>query len=330
MDAFDVMTRSPVTVKLDTPTRDIAELLIRHGISAVPVVDEDGAVIGMVSEGDLLRFNAEDRIARRDWWLALLAEGESLTPQFASGLNGHQRFARDVMSAPVVTVSEHTDVTEISQLLSTHRIKRVPVIRDGRIAGIVSRADLIRALARQPAAPNANHSGLFGWRNHHLKEQAEAKAPPPETPAITKEKAFTAEDFRALVEAAAAKKAAELEAARKAADESSTKLNEAIDHHVTDERWQGILDQARIAAAHGETELLLLRFPGRLCSDGGRAINVPEPDWPATLRGEAAETYLRWERELKRLGFHIIARVVDFPGGFIGDIGLFLHWGGAS
>ncbi len=90
------------------------------------------------------------------------------------------------------------------------------------------------------------------------------------------------------------------------------------------------MQQARIAASHGETELLILRFPGDLCGDGGRAINVPEPDWPATLRGEAAEAYLRYERELKPLGFHMIARVLDFPGGFIGDVGLFLHWGGAS
>ena len=75
---------------------------------------------------------------------------------------------------------------------------------------------------------------------------------------------------------------------------------------------------------------MILRFPGDLCSDGGRAINVPEPDSQATLRGEPAEAYLRYERELKPLGFHLIARVLDFPNGFIGDVGLFLHWGGAS
>ena len=107
-------------------------------------------------------------------------------------------------------------------------------------------------------------------------------------------------------------------------------MKDAIDHHVTDGHWHDLLHQAQLAAAHGETELLVLRFPAELCSDGGRAINVPEPDWPATLRGEAAETFLRYERELKPLGFHLIARVLDFPDGFIGDIGLFLHWGGAS
>ena len=74
-------------------------------------------------------------------------------------------------------------------------------------------------------------------------------------------------------------------------------------------------------------ELLLLRFPHDLCSDGGRAINAPEPDWPSTLRGEAAEVYLRWQRELKPQGFQLAARILDFPGGLIGDVGLFLVWG---
>jgi hypothetical protein len=70
-----------------------------------------------------------------------------------------------------------------------------------------------------------------------------------------------------------------------------------------------------------------LRFPAQLCSDGGRAINVPEPSWPATLRGEAAEIFVRWQRDLKPGGFHVVARVLDFPDGIPGDIGLFLLWG---
>jgi hypothetical protein len=71
----------------------------------------------------------------------------------------------------------------------------------------------------------------------------------------------------------------------------------------------------------------MLRFPSQLCSDGGRAINAPDPDWPKTLRGEAAELYLRWERELRPRHLHIAARVLEFPGGVPGDIGLFLCWG---
>ncbi len=331
MDAFDVMTTTVVTVGPDTATPEIAELLLEHGISAVPVVDEDGEVIGMVSEGDLLRFSAEDREARRDWWLAMLAGGEKLPPQSVASLSGQNRTARDIMSAPVVTVTEQTDVSEIGKLLATHRIKRVPVLREGRIVGIVSRADLIRALAAQSPVPSAHHGGLFNWANHRPNHDERVEARPSEPAPIAKEKAVTASDFRSLVEAAASKRAAELEAARRAAGgEQDHKMRGVIDHHVTDEHWRDLLHQARIAAAHGETELLVLRFPAKLCSDGGRAINVPEPNWPTTLRGEAAEAYLRFEHELKPFGFHLIARVLGFPGGFIGDIGLFLHWGGGA
>jgi CBS domain-containing protein len=333
MDAFDVMTTAVIAVSPDTPTQRIAQLLLEHGISAVPVVDENNEVAGMVSEGDLLRFSDEDREARRDWWLAILAEGESLSPKFLATMKGDNRTAETVMSAPVVTVTEHTDVSEIGKLLGTYRIKRVPVLRDGRIVGIVSRADLIRALVTQSAALPHHEAGLFGWSNHreHAKPQADADAQPVQSALSDKEKATTASDFRSLVEAAASKRAAELEAARRASGaEQGHLMQEITEHHISDEHWRGLLNQARIAAAHGETEVLVLQFPAKLCSDGGRAINVPEPDWPATLRGEAAETYLRFERELRPLGFHLIARVMGFPGGFIGDIGLFLHWGGAA
>ncbi len=71
----------------------------------------------------------------------------------------------------------------------------------------------------------------------------------------------------------------------------------------------------------------MLRFPNQLCIDGGRAINVAGHDWPATLRGTPAEIYLRWERDLKPRGFALSARVLEFPNGKPGDVGLFLIWG---
>jgi hypothetical protein len=113
---------------------------------------------------------------------------------------------------------------------------------------------------------------------------------------------------------------------RSAAEQRHHRVKEFIDHHVTDESWCSTLHDAREAAAHGEKESMLLRFPADLCTDRGRAINTPLPDWPQTLRGEAAEIYLRWERDLKPGGFHLTARVLDFPGGMPGDVGLFLIW----
>jgi CBS domain-containing protein len=162
MKARDVMTDAVVSVRPDTPASQVARLLLDKGISAVPVIDSDGAPIGMVSEGDLIGRDETAREARRDWWLQLLAEGETLSAEFLASLRSPERTAGDVMSAPLVTVGEETDVGEIARLLAAHRIKRVPVVRDDRIIGIVSRADLLRALAAEqprPAAPKGTAQG---------------------------------------------------------------------------------------------------------------------------------------------------------------------------
>ncbi len=144
MIARDVMTRDVVSVTSDTNVRKIASLLVKNGISAVPVVNGGGAPIGIVSEGDLIGREEAECEAREDWWLTLLAEGEALSRDFLDSLN--YPTAHDVMSAPVITVGEETGLREIAEILTIHQIKRVPVLRDGRIVGIVSRADLVGAL----------------------------------------------------------------------------------------------------------------------------------------------------------------------------------------
>ena len=141
------MTTAVISVSPDTPTSEVAGILRDHRISAVPVIDQIGTPIGMVREGDLIGRGDADHEARRDWWLTLLAEGETLNPNFLASLRASKRRVRDVMTAPVVTVGEETELKDIARLLTAHRIKRVPVLRDGRIVGIVSRADLLRTLA---------------------------------------------------------------------------------------------------------------------------------------------------------------------------------------
>jgi hypothetical protein len=97
---------------------------------------------------------------------------------------------------------------------------------------------------------------------------------------------------------------------------------------ITDAAWDGLVDQAQKAAERGERQYLLLRFPSDLCTDDSRAINnPPNPTWPETLRGEAADIYDRWHAVLRPLGFDLSAQVLDFPGGKPGDVGLFLRWG---
>ena len=165
MQAHEFMTKEPVTVSPDTPTPEIARLLLAHKISAAPVVDDAGTPIGMVSEGDLLGRGDADREARRDWWLMLLAEGEALHPDFLATLRNPQLTARQVMSAPVIRITETTEAAEIAHLLEEYRIKRVPVVREDRIVGIVSRADLLRVLAEDhPAQRRSGHSSERpGW-----------------------------------------------------------------------------------------------------------------------------------------------------------------------
>src|SRR5579862_8287394 len=105
MNARDVMTSAVVSAAADTPVRDIAQLLLQNHISAIPILDQSGAPIGMVSEGDLVGRDETQRDARREWWLALLAEGETISPDFLSGLRRPERIASDIMSKPVITIA---------------------------------------------------------------------------------------------------------------------------------------------------------------------------------------------------------------------------------
>src|SRR5690349_10096926 len=128
MKARDIMTSNVISVGAETRTQDVARLMLANRISAVPVINTAGAPIGMVSEGDLMGRNDPQREAREDWWLAMLAEGEPLSPEFVSSIHRPGRTARDVMSTPVITVSEDTEAGEIARVLQAHRIKRVPVV----------------------------------------------------------------------------------------------------------------------------------------------------------------------------------------------------------
>ena len=337
MKAADVMTADVVSVGPDISTREVARLLGARGISAVPVVDAAGEPIGMISEGDLVGRTDDDRRARRDWWLSLLAEGEALHPDFLESLREPAQAARDVMSSPVVTVGEETELTEVAKLLVSHRIKRVPVVRAGRVVGIVSRADIVRAMAAEPTTDvlSPRQGGLFAealagvedrFRRLHGRPRTRGAVAPPLAVGVD-EARLNAADFRALAEGHKHREAQGRRAGRDAfAEERHRRVAALISEHVSDPRWRHLLHQAHEAAERGEREFMLLRFPSGLCSDGGRAINSEQPGWVRTLRGEAAELYLRWERDLRPQGFTITARMLDFPGGMPGDVGLFLDW----
>jgi CBS domain-containing protein len=144
MRAIDIMTSAVITVREGATVPEVAKLLADNGISAVPVVDKDNRVVGMVSEGDLLHRAETGTEHRRPWWLEMVSSTDKLAGEY---IRSHSGNIKDVMTRDVLSVTEETPVADVAVLLETNRIKRVPVLRDGKLVGIVSRANLVRALA---------------------------------------------------------------------------------------------------------------------------------------------------------------------------------------
>jgi CBS domain-containing protein len=123
------------------------KLMASRRITGLPVVDEHGCLVGMMSEADLLRWH-EGFSEREARWLHLLADGYDLAPDFLREIHEQRRKIKALMSSkPTITVTETTPVREIAALMHGHGIKRVPVLREGKLVGIVTRTDLVRALA---------------------------------------------------------------------------------------------------------------------------------------------------------------------------------------
>jgi CBS domain-containing protein len=143
MRARDVMTTNVVTVTPDTTVEDIARTLLARRISAVPVTDAASQVVGIVSEGDLMRRPESGTDRPTGWWLGLLLSPKE---QAAEYVKTHGRHAKDVMSRPVITVDDTATLEQVADVLERRLIKRVPVLRDRKLVGIVSRANLLQGL----------------------------------------------------------------------------------------------------------------------------------------------------------------------------------------
>lgn len=144
MKARDVMVRDVVTAHSGMMVGEAIKLLAQHDVSALPVVDDDGVVIGVISEADLIRHQAADPTRHRPWWLEAMTPASTLAEEFAQS---HGRRVDELMSTRVISAEEDTPIAEIAALLEKHRIKRVPIIQDGKLVGIVSRSNLIQAMA---------------------------------------------------------------------------------------------------------------------------------------------------------------------------------------
>jgi CBS domain-containing protein len=139
------MTTSVVSVSTDTPVHEIVSTLLKHGISAVPVLDAGQHVVGIVSEGDLLLDSDAPTLegpGEQAWWLATLVLGGSIDYDKLRA-----RTAGEIMTSRVISVGEDAGLADIARLLERNSIKRVPVLNDNKLVGIVSRANLLHGLA---------------------------------------------------------------------------------------------------------------------------------------------------------------------------------------
>jgi CBS domain-containing protein len=143
MHAADIMTPDVISAGPETPIDELIRLMLDHRISALPIVAQ-GQIVGIVSEGDLLRRAETDTAPPRSRWLELVTSDSRLAADYT---RTHGRKAAEVMTRDVVTVADTTPIADVAQLLEAKHIKRVPVTRDGKLVGIVSRRNLLQALA---------------------------------------------------------------------------------------------------------------------------------------------------------------------------------------
>ncbi|MCB1522414.1 MAG: CBS domain-containing protein [Hyphomicrobiaceae bacterium] len=185
MRAKDIMTTNLVTVGPEATVADVAKLLLDRHISGVPVVDADQRILGILSEGDLLRRVENDTAARHSWWLAKLLSGRDKAADY---VKAHGRKVSEIMTRNVLTIGEDATLSEIAQVLEQNRIKRVPVVEAGKLVGIVSRANLVQAIASSDRQSRGSTSADDGKIREELTRE------------LTKEAGLTKGQINVIVE----------------------------------------------------------------------------------------------------------------------------------
>ena len=170
MQAQDVMTTQVTTIESGASVRAAARRMLERRVSALPVVDAKGRVIGIVSEGDLVRRAELGTESARSWWLRLFAEDGA-----RDYLKTHGASVADVMTQPAIGVRRTTPLHEVARLMEKHRVKRLPVLDSGRPVGIVSRADLVRCIATTPTKAGPRVHGDRTLRKSVLGEIAQSR-----------------------------------------------------------------------------------------------------------------------------------------------------------
>lgn len=144
MKARDIMTKNVVSITPESSIAEMAETMRKFRVSGLPVIDASGQLVGLVTEGDCLRRAETGTATARSGWRWFLASAETLAGEY---IRSHGRKVADVMTRDLITIGEDTDLDEIVHLMEKHKVKRLPVVRDGAVIGIVSRANLVQQLA---------------------------------------------------------------------------------------------------------------------------------------------------------------------------------------
>jgi CBS-domain-containing membrane protein len=167
MNVSDIMTKPVVSVMPETPIGEVARLMLQHRISGLPVVDEQGSVVGIITEGDLLRRVETGTERRHRHWVELLIGPGRLAREYALA---HARRAGEMMSTDIISVTPEAALDEIVALMERHHVKRLPVIEGGKLVGIVSRANMVRALVHNLAKTAATAVGE-GTADEDIRER---------------------------------------------------------------------------------------------------------------------------------------------------------------
>ena len=162
MKAADIMVKDVVTAGPEATVREVASLMLERRISGVPVVNDARHVLGVVSEGDLIRRPEIETDQVKAGWLRLFLSDEERARDF---VKSHGRKAREVMTQPAISVAADAPLAEVVRLMERHRVKRLPVVEHGKLVGLVTRADLLRALVARQAAPAPERS------DHDLRQK---------------------------------------------------------------------------------------------------------------------------------------------------------------
>ena len=155
MQVRNVMVAPVISVSPSTTVQEVAKLLLEKRVSAVPVLDSEDRLVGIVSEGDLLHRIEAGTKRRRSWWLQAFTGNNTLAVEY---IKAHARKVSDVLTRDVVNLPPRRHSTKLQTLMEKNAIKRVPVLENGRVIGIVSRANLLQAVASSHTMPEVSPS----------------------------------------------------------------------------------------------------------------------------------------------------------------------------